>query len=684
MKRGVVLVLLVLALITITEKSEAALMVQSAISPIYVGETDTLIRIGTTDSVNWETLTPTICKFQGTSIYTNNQIRSYPKGLSVGTCSVKATTVSAPTETTTFNFQVLAAIPTSPASLTSCLVKTSCSTGETAIASVSGLIDAHISKDINRFPYKLCCAGTSLSNSCIPVSPQKSDVAYIYSTDDSHVDPTGQAESICLSVRDQSSVSCKFSNSGCDTNAGEVCLLSLYQNKDSHVAECNSLSTQNRICCSIIQAKTCKEREEACTDSDTLKCCDPNSNQESLYCSKGENEAESVGGCCVKGDEYWNPDFEECRPTSACGVICPYSPSDPNYWSDLECNIPQLPFEQSCCPMNKYGTFNKFYTNIEVTTDINGKCTGSTFCSSTIKSCSTTADGFCPENYGDWSSCPLNEVGKRCNVCDPDCGACGSISYSQFKDPASQSEQLTIKVEYSAPVSTAISLWRVISGTDYYISTANCQVQGNVCTATFSPANVFPGVLPYLTTPSQPGSPYTFKSYRSVSPDIIITKTGYTLPKIEIQSPTVDATLSGLTNIQIKAQSDSSISKIKWYIEKKSSGANQAPSFSPVNVVNNQGSCTFCNAIDCNLLGSAFYPPNPPNTNVVSTKDFDTLKCDNNDFNIKVVAEDQRGNKAETSIPVKTSNQNAPCTDNCPAYDSTILKIVIAKVKTWV
>ncbi|MBI2106864.1 hypothetical protein HYT57_02665 [Candidatus Woesearchaeota archaeon] len=688
MKRGVVLVfLLILSLISIALESEATIMVQSAFSPINVGETDTLVRTGTTDNVNWETLTPTICKFQGTSIYTNNQIRSYPKGLAVGTCSIKATTVNAPTETTTFNFQVLAAVPPSPASLTSCSVKTSCASGEIAIASMVNMEDSHISKDVNRFPYKLCCAGTSLSNSCVATVPQKSDAAYVYLTDDSHVDPNGQAESICLSVRDQSSIDCRFSTSGCNT--GETCLLSLYQNTDSHVADCNALSTTNKICCSITQAKTCYNRGEAKADSDSLQCCATDATTgRDLYYSK-EVPSDPTGGCCEKIYEYWDPFTNKCELSEAtrCSSTCPYDPTSSSYFTTNGCFLDSptpLPYEGACCTETLFGVTDKFQTPIGVITDVNNECTGAKFCSTTTKSCSSTSDNFCPENYGDWSSCPLNEVGKRCNICDPDCGTCGSISFSQFKDPASQSEQLTIKVEFSSPTVRAISLWRVISGTDYYISTANCQVQGNSCIATFSPANVYPGVVQYLTTPSQPGSPYTFKSYLSVSPDIIITKTGYTLPKIEIQNPASGSTLSGLTNIQVKAQSDSSISKIKWYIEKKSSGANQAPSYSPVNVVNNQGSCTFCNAIDCNLLGSAFYAPNPPNTNVVSTKDFDTLKCDNNDFSIKVVAEDQRGNKAETSIPVKTSNQNAPCTDNCPAYDSTVLKIVIAKVKTWI
>ena len=692
MKRGVFLLLFALFLIVLNSKVEAVLTIQSAISPIYVGETDTLLAGGGTDpyiadSYNWEILTPSVCKFSGTDIYTNNQIRSYPKGLSAGTCSIKITRVAnTPLETTTYSLQVLAAAAPSPASLTSCSVKASCSSGEIALASLFDTKDSHISSNINKFPYKLCCAGTSLSRSCVPIPPQKADAAHIYVTDDSHIDPQGQPNSICLSVRDQSSVSCRYSNTGCNT--GEVCLLSFYQSSDSHVADCNALSTQTKICCTLTQAKTCYNQGEAKADSDPLQCCATSSTGQELYYSK-EVDSDVAGGCCVKVDEGWNSFTGGCEPSGAiqCSSNCQYSPTSSNYWSTNGCflDLPTpLPYEFSCCEVTQFGATDKFQIPIEVVRDANNKCTGAKFCSSTTKSCSSTPDSFCPENYGDWSTCPLNEVGNKCSICDPDCGTCGSISFSQFKDPASQNEQLTIKVEYNVPVVKAISLWRVISGTDYYISTANCQVQGSVCTVTFSPSSVSPGVVQYLTTPSSPGSPYTFKSYLSVAPDIIITKTGYTLPKVEIQFPSSGSTLSGLANIQVKAQSDSSISKIKWYIEKRSSGVNQAPLYSPVNIVNNLGSCTFCNSLNCNLLGSAYYAPAPPNTNAVATKEFDTLKCDNNDFMLKVIAEDLRGNKAEASIPVSTNNVNAPCTDSCPVYDSTILKIVIAKFKTWI
>jgi len=49
-----------------------------------------------------------------------------------------------------------------------------------------------------------------------------------------------------------------------------------------------------------------------------------------------------------------------------------------------------------------------------------------------------------------------------------------------------------------------------------------------------------------------------------------------------------------------------------------------------------------------------------------------------------VIAEDFQGNRAQDSVSINTLNPNAPCTDNCPVFDSRVLKIIIARVKTWV
>ncbi|MEK7092841.1 MAG: hypothetical protein AAB907_04415, partial [Patescibacteria group bacterium] len=49
-------------------------------------------------------------------------------------------------------------------------------------------------------------------------------------------------------------------------------------------------------------------------------------------------------------------------------------------------------------------------------------CTGANICSGSYDlNCKVDPDGFCPEDYGDWSECQLMDTGGRCYPCDPDC-----------------------------------------------------------------------------------------------------------------------------------------------------------------------------------------------------------------------------------------------------------------------
>src|SRR3989338_843752 len=98
------------------------------------------------------------------------------------------------------------------ATISSCSVKSSCSSGEITMASVADTRDAHISKDITKFPLKLCCSGTAISNSCSAASTNTDNVADIFLTDDSHVasGAVQNGDSICLSSTDNSNVQCSI------------------------------------------------------------------------------------------------------------------------------------------------------------------------------------------------------------------------------------------------------------------------------------------------------------------------------------------------------------------------------------------------------------------------------------------------------------------------------------------
>ena len=55
-------------------------------------------------------------------------------------------------------------------------------------------------------------------------------------------------------------------------------------------------------------------------------------------------------------------------------------------------------------------------------------CNGARFCGDQDLECSYVEDGKCPEDFGDWNSCGLNNYGGSCTPCDLDCNPdCGPI-----------------------------------------------------------------------------------------------------------------------------------------------------------------------------------------------------------------------------------------------------------------
>ena len=120
--------------------------------------------------------------------------------------------------------------------LESCSIKQSCNLDEILISSVFAEKDAHISKDINRFNYKLCCKGTNLENSC-NAEFKHDNLGYIYAQDEAHIDAELQPYEICLSTSDNSNVQCSIKE---NCNSEEVCIFDMYQATDSHIAECEN------------------------------------------------------------------------------------------------------------------------------------------------------------------------------------------------------------------------------------------------------------------------------------------------------------------------------------------------------------------------------------------------------------------------------------------------------------
>ena len=125
-----------------------------------------------------------------------------------------------------------------------CSVKTSCSSGEIAIFSLSSSSNAHAAQSSSGYSYKVCCPGEGLeeSTSCTDANA----ALWLSATTNAHVSEnkiTGSyGEKVCLSSDDSFSCAVKTSCS-----IDEYCIVSVYANSNSHVAECGGYG--NDVCC---------------------------------------------------------------------------------------------------------------------------------------------------------------------------------------------------------------------------------------------------------------------------------------------------------------------------------------------------------------------------------------------------------------------------------------------------
>jgi len=166
------------------------------------------------------------------------------------------------------------------ATLESCSFKRSCSQDEIAIGSAFQKTDSHVSKDLDAGNYQICCKGESLGASC-EVGQKQDYLGFLY-TSDSHIDSQVQSEGLCLSTNDGSEVDCRIIDGRCGMLG--ACVFEMYQETDSHVAECGAISgLPYSMCCSVKPVKTCFGQGEGRTDGDGLQCCATAPTGEELY-----------------------------------------------------------------------------------------------------------------------------------------------------------------------------------------------------------------------------------------------------------------------------------------------------------------------------------------------------------------------------------------------------------------
>ena len=301
-----------------------------------------------------------------------------------------------------------------------------------------------------------------------------------------------------------------------------------------------------------------------------------------------------------------------------------------------------------------------------------------------ILNCSTTSDGLCPEDYGDWSFCLINQnTAKACSTPDPDCGIVPQVYFVNFPAVSNSGDKLKLIVHATVDrKDDKIVLLRNINpgGVPNYqvVGNQNCNVINPndaanwYCEITFDGGVA--GASPLLITPSTGGSYYDYKAYLLRDATKSVEAIGITTPIVKIKNPADGSQITGMQNIEVEASSGVGITQIDYYAEQETG----AGSYTKVNVENNAGDCLACTTDTCNKFASS------TKSSLQTANDvqvFDTTKCGNENFRIIAVAKDIK-NSGSASVTATISNAVPGC-PGC-SFASKILNLAVARIRVWV
>lgn len=169
----------------------------------------------------------------------------------------------------------------------------------------------------NYYPYKVCCRGTGVSNSC---SGNYNTVLKLSEATNAHVEEkifSNYANNACLSSSSMG-VACGYSTSCSALGSNYVCLASISGDTDAHIGECSVYST--KVCCSLYplvdtcRAKVASSQSVSLKDNDIQMCSGTNINNTSdpcyPVCWKGTGTPDLTSSdwkCSVCHDSSNNP-----------------------------------------------------------------------------------------------------------------------------------------------------------------------------------------------------------------------------------------------------------------------------------------------------------------------------------------------------------------------------------------
>jgi len=285
-----------------------------------------------------------------------------------------------------------------------------------------------------------------------------------------------------------------------------------------------------------------------------------------------------------------------------------------------------------------------------------------------ILSCSLVSDGLCPEDYGDWSSCEINQnTGGNCDIPDIDCRqAIPEVMFVDFPGSAVPGEDLTIKVQGNKGVfpnhivlvrDYGGGVWRIVGNRE--CNAAGCVVSFN------DPSNA------ELKAPATGGVKYEFMTFYSYQPSYVIRSVGFTTPVVNIINPADGCEIKDTQNIDVSASSKLKISRIEYSAE-----VDNGDGYLPVDV---NADCGTCNVEGCNVFST--HNINPVSEEAVSRAGFESTNCGNDNVRINATAYDMSGNNGNDMVVCKINN----AVEGCPGctFASKLLGIEVARVTVW-
>ncbi len=303
------------------------------------------------------------------------------------------------------------------------------------------------------------------------------------------------------------------------------------------------------------------------------------------------------------------------------------------------------------------------------------------------------SDGFCPENYGDWSSCTQNAFGQKCKPPDKDCPNSGNLDYT-IPDVKSGTN-LMLDGKALGIVNPGIGILDLIDASTQTVgSTPNCPsptctVTNNIITPIIAPAGG--GIAYYYTVKFGDG-----RFTGGVMDTRSVIGSGATFPRVNILNfkkivgqneigPdfTESEPLKDNIGFPIDTASAIGVNKIELFIYRENA-PNNYEKIAPAgpnacvpdpNANNKIGEITFTPEI--------ISPSGIPDNIQDYTFTWDSKVCDNKKFKIVAKAYHTRPYgqaSGDAELIFKLQNPQPPIISE----PTRILKLVFVKVKTWI